>query len=81
MSIAQKCDLNPKYYNIRKAFGIHDSTPQQSSSDSNYYQKPERLCSTYCEFFLLFKTSRFDKRKNNHAHGFNFSQPVNYASL
>lgn len=43
MLIAQKCDLNPKYYNVRKGFGKIDSTIEQSSGDSNYSQKLARF--------------------------------------
>lgn len=42
MSIAQKYDLNPKYYNVKKGFRKLDSTLQQSSGSSNYSQKSAR---------------------------------------
>lgn len=44
MSIAQKCDLNPKYYNIRKGLRKLGGTLQQSSGGSNYSQKPATFC-------------------------------------
>ena len=42
MSVAQECDLNPKYSNVSKGFGKFDSTLCQSSGGSNYSRKPWR---------------------------------------
>lgn len=40
MSIAQICDLNPKYYKVRKGLGKLGSSHQQSTHGSNYSEKP-----------------------------------------
>ena len=39
MSVAQECDLNPKYSNVSKGFGKFDSTLCQCSGGSNYSHK------------------------------------------
>lgn len=81
MSIAQKYDLNPKYYNVKKGFRKLDSTLQQSSGSSNYSQKSARsfFFKDTVNLFHYLKPLDFEKRKNNCVHSFNFSHPVNYA--
>lgn len=81
MSIAQKCDLNPKHYNVRKAFGSLLVLYSKVQVILITVRNQQDFFLTYCEFLLLFKTFKYDKRKHSYVHGFNFSQPINYAFL